>query len=229
MVEINVKSNLKEFESLAKNLSEKQINKAASDAINKALLLGRTESRRQIKKVYNVPNRYQSFIDIHRAKPSSLSGHIFARTLPLPMDAFNPVFNITNGGAVTGRLRVTRRGQLKQTSSRAKKATSGVTIEVRKGRKTIVSYAFLIPGAKPRVFARGDYEQNGRYAFIRRHKREDNSAGNDRVTNMLSVTIYGALINKSVLPIVEKKVGENFNRLFENALQRQISMSTSGA
>jgi hypothetical protein len=225
MVEINVKSNLKEFDRLAKNLSERQINKAASDAINKALLLGRSESRRQVKRVYNIPNRYQNFIDVKRAKPSSLSGHIFARTLPLPMDAFNPVFNITSGGAVTGRLRITRRGQLKQTNARSKNASAGVTIEVRKGRKTIVPYAFLIPGAKPRVFARGDYEQNGRYAFIRRREREENSAGNDRVTNMLSVTIYGALINRSVLPIVEKKVNDNFNRLFENALQRQIASS----
>lgn len=228
MVEINVKSNLKEFEQLAKNLSDKQINKAASDAINKALILGRSESRRQVKKVYNIPNRYQNFIDVKRSKPSSLSGHIFARTLPLPMDAFNPVFNVVQGGAVTSRLRVTRRGQLTQTNARSRKAAAGVTIEVRKGKKTIVPYAFLIPGAKPRVFARGDYEQNGRYSFIRRHHREENSTGNDRVTNMLSVTIYGALINRAVLPIVEKKVGDNFNRLFENALHRQISMSASG-
>lgn len=223
MIEVNVKSNIDEFSALTARLSKKQIAKATSDAINKTLLLGRTESRKQVRRVYNIPNRYLNYIDVKRAKPSNLAGNIFARTIPLPMDAFNPVFNQVSNGAIVGRLRVTRRGQLKQSRARGAAEGSGVTIEVRKGRKTIVPYAFLLPGSKPRVFARGDYESGGRYAFIRRHHREANSNNNDRVTNMLSVTIYGALINNDVLPSVERRVADNYNRLLENALLRQIS------
>ncbi len=225
MIEVNVKSNIEEFSALASRLSKKQIAKATSDAINKTLLLGRSESRKQVKRIYNIPNRYLNYIDVKRSKPSNLIGNIFARTIPLPMDAFNPVFNQVRNGAIVGRLRITRRGQLRQSSARGKNATGGVTIEVKKGRKTIVPYAFLLPGSKPRVFARGDYESGGRYAFVRRHHREVNSNNNDRVTNMLSVTIYGALINNSVLPTVERRVADNFNRLYENALNRLISNS----
>ncbi len=225
MITVNVSANLKEFNKLTAQLSLQQIAKATSGAINKTLMLGRTQARKQVKAVYNIPNRYMGYVDIKRARLSELQleGHIFARSGPLPMDAFNPVYNPPTGG----KLRITRRGQLKQTNTNSRKKGGGVTIEIRKGQKKVLSYAFLLPNAKPRVFARGDYEKDsdGRYVFNRRHKRKEYvKTGNDSVTNLVSVSVFGALINDKVLPIIADKVNNNFNRVLINAIERQTKI-----
>lgn len=221
MTEVNVSANTTELTRAFNNLSAKKIAKATSDAINKTLLLGRTTGRQEVKRVYNIPNRYLKYVDVSRAKPSKLTGNIYARTIPLPLDAFNPVFNVIRQGQVVGRQTINRRGNVRSTVIRRTQAVGGVTVEIIKGHKKLIPYAFLLPGAKPRVFARGDYKTGGGYAFIRRNTREENSSGNDRVNNMLSVTVYGALINRRVVSNIQNKVSSSYERTLLNALNRQ--------
>lgn len=222
MIKINISADTAALTRMFSSLSRSEVARATSDAINRSLHRGRTEGRKAVKSAYNKPSRYLNYVDFSRSRVNTLSGYIYGRTSHLPMDVFNPKFQAVSMGVVRGTTTITRRGAAKTSISRNKKRSPGVSIEVVKGRRSLVPYAFMLPSSKPRVFARGDYRSGGSYAFIQRHKREENDKGNDRVTNLLSVTVYGALINKKVLPVIEEKVKTAYPESLHNALLRRI-------
>lgn len=225
MIVVNVNAATKELASSFKALDRNQVSKATSIAINKTLLKGRTVARTAVKKVYNIPQKNLSGVDIRRSRPNYLKGSIVASTRPIPMDAFSPRFEfISSAGA--GILSISRRGVLKSRAVAKAKNAKGVSIEVQRGKRIVVPYAFLLPGAKARVFARGQYKGgNGSYGFIQRHTRLENDAGNDSVKPLVSVTIFGAVINPVVKQDIANQVKKDYVGNLYTALKHQVSLA----
>jgi hypothetical protein len=224
MITVKVDKATSKLASSFRGLSKDQIAKATSIAINKTILKGRTVARTAVKKVYNIPQKNLSGISIRRAKPTFLQGAILASSKPIPMDAFSPRFQIVSGGKVSGVQTITRRGITKVQSAKRLKQQVGVSIEIKKGDRTIVPYAFLLPNSQPRVFARGMYKGgSGSYGFIQRHTRELNPSGNDAVKPLISVTVFGAVINPHVKRSIADQVEKDYERNILTALRYQAS------
>lgn len=224
MIVVRVDAATKDLASSFKALGKAEIAKATSVAINKTLLKGRTVARTAVKKIYNIPQKNLAGVDIRRSRPNYLHGSIVASTKPIPMDAFSPRFEFISS-AGSSILSVSRRGVLKAKATAKAKNAKGVSIEVQRGKRIIVPYAFLIPTAKPRVFARGQYKGgNGSYGFIQRHTRLENESGNDSVKPLVSVTIFGAVINPVVKQDIAKQVRKDYVGNLYTALKHQVSL-----
>ena len=224
---IRIDSNIEDLRRRFENLSKEQLDKAAARAINRTLLRGRTEARKAVKAEYNIPQKNLDGIQNKNAFPSFLEGYITASAKPIPMDAFAPKFE-TGGGSIS----ISRRGvQRTRDYKRAKKNPGkGVSIEVKKGQRQVVPYAFMIRGAKPRVFARGQYKGGGNsFGFIQRHQRE-NKTGNDiPIKPLVSVTVHGAVINDKVKENIKKIIDNNFDHNMDHEIRYLIGRMTGGS
>jgi hypothetical protein len=203
---VNVGPAIKDLNALKRQLSAKQVAIGISRAINRTLLKGRTAARSAVKDEYNIPQKNLSGINYNSSTTRTLTGSIYASTKPIPMDAFAPKFETQSRS-----ISVSRKGQQKVKDRTRKKRNPGigVSIEVHKGSRQFVPFAFMIPGAKPRVFARGAY-RTGTYGFERRHERT-NSTGNDTpIKPLISVTVHAAVINPVSIGKVKTAVVEHF-------------------
>jgi hypothetical protein len=224
---IRVDDTIDDFRRQFSHLSKEQIDKAAARAINRTLLKGRTEARKAVKVEYNIPQKNLDGIQNKKAFPSFLEGYITASAKPIPMDAFAPKFE-TGSGSIT----ITRKGvQKTKDYKRAKKnPNKGVSIEVKKGQRQTVPYAFMIRGAKPRVFARGQYKGGGSsFGFIQRHKRQNNKGNDTPIKPLISITVHGAVINDKVKEKISGIVNADFRDNVEHEIKYLISrISGSG-
>jgi hypothetical protein len=211
MVYVNAGPAILKLRSISKELSEPNLARAVSRALNETILQGRTQARTSVKAIYNIPQKNLSGINIQKSSSKSLVTTLFASATPIPMDAFNPVFH-----TATRTISITRRGVQKiKGAKKTQVVGQGVTIEVIKGQSQTIPFAFMIPNAKPRVFARGAYKSGNLFGFVQRNKRI-NSTGNDiPIKPLLSITIHAAVINDKALQAIEKKVNEVFPRIFE--------------
>jgi vacuolar-type H+-ATPase subunit E/Vma4 len=201
---INARSAIRTVEDAREKLGEKGFNKAISAAFNEAISIGRTEARKAVKEVYNMPQRYLSGINIMKATPSSLTAKLYASSIPIPMDAFSPKSQ-QNGKSFT----ISKKGKQKTKVLKRKRKGPGIlTIKVLKDEGEVeVPGGFMIEGGKPRVFARGAYK-SGSYGFVMRNKRV-NSTGNDiPIKPLLSVTVHAAVINKKALARVQVRIND---------------------
>lgn len=111
-------------------LSEDQVDKASSRAINRTLAKGKTHAGRSIRELYAVKlvgiNRA---IELEKSSPSKLEGAIVATRKPIPLKEF-------------GSPRQTRRG---------------VSLSIYKGSRVEIAKAFMPKGSKA-IRARGNYE-----------------------------------------------------------------------
>lgn len=201
---ISVKADFEELRNTFKNLSKAEIDLACARAINRTLMVGRTEARNAVKSVYTVAQRYlPKNVDIKRATPNRLWGAVVASATPLPADAFNLSFR-----SGTQNLTISKRGKSSTKSPKGLKARQGggVVFEAIRGKREVYAHAFLLPNNKPRVFARGEYKKgNGAWGFKQRlgpGSRKPNAQGNDSVKPLIAVSIHGAAIN----PIVQQKI-----------------------
>jgi hypothetical protein len=225
MIVVNVSQATKDLANSFKHLSDSQLSKSIVTGLNKTIRKGRTIARTEVKKIYNIPQRYMNRINHIPATPKRLKASIYASRKPIPMDAFNPRFEFISS-AGTSILSISRKGILKARAINRAKNVKGVSIEVQRGKRTVVPYAFMIPTAKPRVFARGQYKSgNGSYGFMQRHSRLENDAGNDSVKPLTSVTIFGAIVNPVVTaPIINQVKKDYVNNLY-TALKYQVSLA----
>lgn len=222
MITVNVRTDTRQLSRGFACLTKKEVAKATSMAINKTLLKGRTVARTAVKQMYNIPQRYLQGIGVKRSNAVNLKGYIYASTKPIPMDAFSPRFQLITGGKVSGVQSITKRGSVRVKSVKRARQQGGVTIEVKRGEKQVVPYAFLLPNSKPRVFARGEYKSgNGSYGFVQRHKRSESDNGNDSVKPLLSVTVFGAVINPVVKRNIANVLKADYKRNLAAALRIQ--------
>ncbi len=224
---VNVDKTIRDLQKEFAHLSKEQMNKAAARAINRTLLKGRTEARKAVKVEYNIPQKNLNGIKNKNAFPSFLEGYITASAKPIPMDAFSPRFETS-----TGSISISRKGvQKTKDYKRAKKNPGkGVSVEVKKGQREVVPYAFMIKGPKPRVFARGKYKMGGgSFGFIQRNKRENKSGNDTPIKPLISVTVHGAVINDNVRQRIRNIIDENFEKDMRHEIRYLISKMHGGA
>lgn len=212
---IKVEQAIKDVESLSRELTGLKLAIGISRGINKTLMQGRTEARKAVKDEYNIPQNQLAGINYKASLPNTLTGYIYAGTKPIPMDAFSPRFETP-----TKSIRNTKKGaqRIKERSRRKNNAGKGVTIEIHKGSLLTVPFAFMIPGAKPRVFARGNYSV-GVSQFIRRNKREKKGGTDTHINPLMSVTIYQTVINPNTLTKIKGNLISNFPKNLEHELK----------
>lgn len=220
MIVVSVKEAVKTLQSALTQLSPKQFATGVSRAINETIMQGRTEARSSVKAIYNIPQRYVAGININKATSVSLIANLFASAKPIPMDAFSPKFETADRT-----ISISRKGIQKEKSLKKKKNNPGVgvSIEVYKGKREVIPYAFLIPGAKPRVFARGEYKSGTSYGFVQRNQRANKDGADTPIKPLISVTVHAAVINKESLQRIESRV----TTVFPVSIERNISFLLS--
>lgn len=222
---INVSGAIKDLKDLKKQLNPTQVSLAISRGINKTLLKGRTEARKAVKVVYDIPQKNIAEIDIKRATKSLLMGYVYAPTKPVPLNAFNPKYSTP-----TKSIRVTKKGvqRIKDKRRRNNAPGAGVSVQIKKGTTDIVPYAFMIPGAKPHVFARGRYADSRVMKFNRRFKRENNTGADVHVNALMSITTHQAVVNPAALSTIKKRVQEDFPKDLKHEVEFLVSKVRGG-
>jgi len=221
MIKVNVEQATKYIHSQFKNLDAKQITQATVRAINRSLQKGRTTARSEVKKVYNIPQKNLEGIKTIPAKASTLTGAVAASTKPIPMDAFSPKFQTQ-----TSSIKISRKGiqVVKRLKSTRKRTQQGVSIEVTRGNRQVVPYAFMIAGAKPRVFARGKYRTGGgSFGFIQRNKRVNKSGNDTPIKPLVSTTIHTAVVNDKVIHSINRDVSPYYADRLYHELTQQVN------
>lgn len=203
MIFIKTDSALKALSTLGKELSKEQIALAEARAINHSLQKGRTIARTEVKKVYNISQRYLGGINFKRATVSKPYGELFASRKPIPLDAF-PVKQVTASASIS----ITRKGNQKVREFKRLKAnpTAGVSIEIKKGEKEVIPYAFMIVGGALRVFARGEYKSGTDHGLVLRHHRVNKTGSDTPIKPLITVSEFGSIINPDVLGNIGSKV-----------------------
>jgi len=219
MVKVYVDDAIKQVKSNFKNLDADAVAKASVNAINRTLTKGRTVARQEVKGVYNIPQKNLDGIAKKDARKTLLIGYLGASAKPIPMDAFNPKFK-TSGSSIT----ITKRGaqKVKDFVRKRKSVAVGVSIEVIKGKREIVPYAFMLRNGKPRVFARGAYRGGGSWGFIQRKQRLNKNGNDTPIKPLVSVTVHGAVINKTVEGKLSASINAFFPQRFAHELNYQI-------
>lgn len=224
MIQVNVDQAIRQVTLNFKNLDSDHVAKAVYSAINRSLTKGRSTARTAVKGVYNIPQKNLDGVTKKDATRRLLIGYIMASTKPIPMDAFSPKFQNT-----TGSISISKRGvqKTKDFKKKKKNAAAGVSIEVVKGNRQVVPYAFMIRNAKPRVFARGAYKAGGRWGFIQRHSRVSNRGNDTPIKPLVSVTVHGAVINNKVETQLSNDLSAYYPQRLQHELQYQVNKMKS--
>lgn len=220
-VQINVDEAIAKIKKNFEQLSEKEIKAATTAAINRSLAYGKTEGVRQIKAAYNIKQAMiQEAITTTKATSGLMIGNIGASTKPISLVHFQPTFSFNKRSKTSyNKAGIGATKLLKRKSSLYKQ---GVTVEIIKGQKSTLPYAFMIAGKKP-IFARGAYATGGTGGFIRRHKRVSATGSDTPITSMVTITPFGSLTNTKVMPTVEPKVEKKFEERMLHELNYRLS------
>jgi hypothetical protein len=196
MVTVNVDQAISSLTRNFSQLAEPKVKRAIVSAINRTLIKGRTTARKEVKNIYNIPQKNLGGIAKINATTGLMIGYITASTTPIPMDAFAPKFS--NSGTT---ISISRKGvqKVKANKRPSANANKGVSIEVLRGQRTLVPHAFMIAGAKPRVFARGEYKPGGSWGFIKRNQRINKTGNDTPIKPLISVTVHAAVINETAI------------------------------
>lgn len=200
---IDTARGLSKLRGLSDAFDERKIRAAVARVINKTAVDGRQEAIKSIRSEYNIAARYPNKIQIRKATSRNPDAGLYASRVPLPLNMFSPKFETQ-----TRSQRTTKKGKKKVSELRRKRSNParGVSVEVYKGSRKVIPFAFMIPTAKPHVFARGAYRTGGRYGFVRRHKRDKSSGADRDIAPMITITLNAMIINKKVVREVRKKV-----------------------
>jgi len=224
MIYIKTDSAIEALKNLGFSLSEKQIAVVCSRAINRSLYQGRTKARRQVKTVYNISQKNLNGIDFKRANPNTVTGKLFASRKPIPIDAFSPKQETSSQS-----IKITKRGtqNIKEFSQAKKNPVIGVSVEIKKGQREIIPYAFMIAGGAVRVFARGEYKSGTQYGFVQRHERVSNDGNDVPIKPLITISEFGSILNPKVLSEIGKEVQEFYPNRFVHELVYMIGSSSS--
>ena len=224
MIYIKTDSAVNALKRLNYELSERQIALACTRAINRSLEKGRTTARKEIKAVYNISQKNLSGIDYKRANTATLTGKLFASRKPIPIDAFSPKQETSSQS-----IKISRKGQqkIKQFTQAKKNPVVGVSVEIKRGEREIIPYAFMIAGGAVRVFARGDYKTGTSYGFVQRHERVSNDGNDVPIKPLITISEYGSILNHRVLSQIGRQVQEFYPDRLVHELSFLIDQSNT--
>lgn len=211
MMEFLVKKSMDKFKKEMSEVSGKKLHEIVSRSINHTAGKVNTQLNRNIRNVYKI-----SLSDLNDTKQkltvksssSSLSAFIFANKVPLSLSKFNPVQ--FNAGVKTSFKGSKKTGGF--VSQKTKSKSSGVQIEVVKGKKEIIPSAFLLfaKSSKAAVFARGVY---GGESFV---------FGKDRlpITHLNTKSVYYAIGDRTVTGGIPELIHESMYQRMLHEIRR---------
>lgn len=209
---VNVGKAVKSLNHLKDELGPRKFGNGIARALNKTLNEGRTVARDAVKAEFNIPQKNLNGINVRRANSQNLTGHIYASSRPLPADTFAPRFK-TQSASIT----VSKKGKQKVTERKSKRSVPiGVSIEVHKGQRQVIPFAFMIAGGKPRVFGRGAY--NGSKGFEQRHKRVNSKGSDIPIKPLLSVSVHMAVMKQESIDKISDKLEREIFKNMGNEL-----------
>lgn len=216
MLNVNVASDLNQFNHLMKQLSDKEVSRALSSALNRSLSVGNTQSKKAIRERFNIPASLLNGNRRHNSTSNTLTAKLGMNSMPISLTNFNPVFK-------RNRTQIKLKGKAKTKSFRYFRkplGDTGVTVEVKKGEKKRIPFAFIVNNStlKP-VFARGYYSKD---KFVPRHKRIVKSGSDLPITKLLTTSIYGAIQNKGAQDSINSTVSKHLSARVEHELRYRI-------
>lgn len=221
MLEVNLSADLSRFDNLTRQLSKQEVARALSAALNRALSTGNAEVNREIRNKFRIPTSLLSQNKKSNSAPSTLTASLSLSRKPISLTYFSPVFK--RGNSV---IRVKGKKLTKTiTRSRSTSDEGGVTVEIKKGERKRIPYAFMINNnsSKP-VFARGAYEgSGGAYTFKPRHKRLVSSGSDLPIAKLLSTSVFGAIQNGPSQSAVQGKVATKLDERVVRELTFRIN------
>ena len=176
----------KKLDDMAGQITGAQMGRSIALGINLTLRQARTQSDRQIRKVFNIRQSFiLRYIQIKNAKNTNLVGDVIFPTKPIPMGEFMG----TKGGK----------------QSRGKGKARPIQVEIIRGQPKIVNGAFFLrskfspSGSRLSIMHRSNVTGGSSYSghFQFRHKRIQ--TGKDlTIGSMFAPSPFGTIFNKEV-------------------------------
>ena len=148
MIQVTIAHSSNGLNFLQRQLEDRNLKKASTRALNKAIATGNTHYRRMISEYYNIkPIDIRNSIVLKKAIYSKNEASISGNFKPLSLSRFSPQF--VNGRSVISirsvRNKETGRRTLQQTARNARKneQAGGGFLLRSKGSRKVIPYAFL--------------------------------------------------------------------------------------
>lgn len=214
MINIKIEDETKALEKLAQQLSDKNLNVANVRAINVAIRKAKTQYRRQVAARYNLKYADTANIPVsNNATYSKPEGTIKGDPKPVSLSRFNPEFKKKH--TIKGNKKRTRDGKKYKTTFDSKTfQIEGVSVEILKGQKKRIPFAFMVQSDKPgvgmQVWARGSYS-GGKF---------NTSKERMPITPLKTVSPFSSLTNEDIQNNTEVRATEDMGKEFE----RQVNL-----
>lgn len=204
------------------HLTHRNVLVANTRAINTSLMKARTQFRKEAKKEYNLTSDTLKDIDLKKATYGKPEGQIFAVSTPISLSRFNPKFETAQGTTTVREVTVfdiNSRKKKRQLASAVsggakRKPKRGVSIEVKKGERKRLPFAFMVTGGGAgvslQVWARGNYKGS----------KFETAKPRLPITPLKTTSPFSAIKNEVVMKPVVEKAGKDF----EAEMQRQIDL-----
>lgn len=210
----------RELKGIFSSLNKTQIDNLIARAINRTLIHGNAKYKTLIRQNYNLKNADLKGARIAKAKATKLTGSLLLSKTPIGLSRFNPRFDLSSGGIVRSvKVRSTKNGLVQTVTNKRGKAKKGVSVEINKGKRVSIPYAFMIEGKNP-VFARGSYERTGSgYSFLQRHKRVTKAGPDLPIERLVSTSVFGMASN----PLVKIPIKQDITPFYKQRVQAEVN------
>ncbi len=142
------------------HISEENLNKAISNALNRSAQQSKTAAGREIRKKYNIStNKVNEAMKVRYSQPRTLEARVVASGSPLSLSDFQA--KQVGERATTSFDRKGRASSRLNRKSRTN-AVKGVSAVIKKGETIVLPTAFIqVANGGITVFARGKYKSKG--------------------------------------------------------------------
>lgn len=220
-IQIKIESDdVKNFsKELNRTFSKKEMDKVKVRSINRGIRKANTEYRRGIRDNYNLSYAdTKEMVKPKRASVTQPKGSISGDLRPLSLSRFSPEF--VKGESVYSikslRNKETKKRELTQKIKRATKkhrGIKGVSIEIVKGERQALPFAFLSTSSKPgmdkQIWARGVYS-GGKFKSSKKRKP---------ITALKTTSSYGAITREAVHRKASDEASMEMNKEFNRQVQ----------
>lgn len=217
--QVSIQDDIKRLRETYQNITGKQLAKAISRAMNHSLAKAKTQAKREITSIYNIPSALASeSMRVTRANTVTLTGSLDASSHYTPLHFFRPT-QTTSVISETGfskniSVTRTRRGEMRQRKA-GKRAKMGLAVTIIKGQRTSIASAFYVHGKY--IAARGDYNNSQQFQF---RKHRTNRSGNDTpISSIKTLSVFKSAINNTV----QKRLSEHVMRDYSTRVIHEIT------
>lgn len=195
---------------LSGRLGVGQMSRAARMAINDTMRRQRTKLRQFVRHGYNMPADKIKSIDFKPATDFNLEAKMGANAKPVQLAYFKPVF-VGPSFSVRGHY-TKKNGFASKVGKGSSNAQGGVTVEIKKGDRTTIPFAFMVGKFEtPFVFARGRYQKGE--GFVKGKARNP-------ITALSTASVFGAVFGKDRRPAIQDDAEKDLAALAQQYLQK---------